>query len=159
MAKKITEEFNDQKFDELYDIEDTIIDNLDQVFEWHDKWSENVAKFKAENNATGVQNSLEMVEWWEGRAVRVIAEMAEYKAELEASKDPICVEFVQKKLTMLAPVYEALAKLKDSEIKDGKKIMAALEPLMEYELVEVKPEPDPLGKGNPFKKGSSPKSP
>ncbi len=159
--RNLSKQFNDpanKKFHRLWEREADIASDVEMAMEWYKNWNDMRDNFLKENNQVGVANAQGLIDYWDRYLVKVVAACAKHKAYIEAGNDGVAKEFGQKNLTLLQPLYDALSKLGDAEIKSGKAIYEAILPLMANEEPAPEQKPalkDPTEDGNPFKKGPS----
>ena len=154
----LSDKFNDPanaKFVKLWEREADIADDFEMGANWFQRWTGKRDGFAAAGNPVGVENAQALVDYWDEWLVKAAARLAKHKNAIESGKDSLSAEFNAKSLTQLTPLYEALSKLDDTQIKSGKEIFKALVSIMTDEPAPA-PEPKkpgPLDNGNPFKKG------
>lgn len=150
------DKFNDpanKKFHKIWMREADLVEEFSLGIEWYDKWSKDRDTYAAAKDEKREKFSEEMVEWWHRYLVKAAGHLAKHKMHVEAGKDDVTAEFTKAAHTSLAPIYDALSTLDDTQIKSGKAIFDALRPLMEETPVPKPEAQSPFDKGNPFKKG------
>lgn len=156
--KNLQDAFNDpanRKFHKIWAKESDIADDFEMGLDWFKRWSDKRDGFTAKGDTASAEGAAGLVQFWDDWLVKAAGRLAKHKTNIEGGKDALSTEFNSKSLTMLQPLYDALATLDDTQIKSGKAIFDALKPLMVEEPAPAQqtPKPGPLDNGNPFKKG------